>query len=150
MISHRSVYTPLRFPFTDVGALIVLLFSLCQSEFELHELFLSIQSNRDQCQALDAGFSNQGADFRAMEEELTRTGILVLRVFVGVSVARNQGIGQEELIAAGRHEGSFEADMAGFDGFYLAAGQDDARHIPIKEGVIIRSSATESENLHRG
>lgn len=29
VIPHRSLDTPLRFPFTDIGTLVILLFSLC-------------------------------------------------------------------------------------------------------------------------
>lgn len=56
--------------FPDVGTFVEILFPFAHGKFELHELFPSIQSNRYQCQALDADFSYQGADFGPPEEQL--------------------------------------------------------------------------------
>lgn len=83
-----------------------------------------------------------------MEEEFSWSSILVFRVSMSVGIEWNQGIGKKKLSTTDRYEGSFEADMAGFDGFYLAARQHNACHIPVEEGVVVGGAAIESKVAH--
>lgn len=55
--------------FLDGFALVKGFLSFANSKLQLHELSLSVQSNGYQCQAQNAGFPYQGADFPSFEEE---------------------------------------------------------------------------------
>jgi len=69
MVAERPSDASIGLFFSDISAFVEILFPFAYGKLELHELFPSIQSNRYQCQALDADFSYQGADFGPPEEQ---------------------------------------------------------------------------------
>jgi hypothetical protein len=70
MVTEGSSDASIGFFFSDIGAFVEILFPFAHGKLELHELLPSIQSNRHQCQALDADFSYQRADFGTPKEKL--------------------------------------------------------------------------------
>ncbi len=141
VILHLAADAAIALALADISALIVLLFSLADGKFKLHELPLNIQTNRDQSQAFSPGFSDETTDFRAPEEKGARPAVIMVDFHAGSGIAGDEGVRQDEFGAVNRDKGAFEAGMAGFHALHLAAGQDQARLIVVLEGVIKGSAA---------
>ncbi len=67
---------------------------------------------------------------------------------VGVEVAGDESIGQEEFLAADRDESAFETDMAGFDTLHLFAGQDQAGLVAVSESIVETGAFVGGESGH--
>ena len=67
---------------------------------------------------------------------------------VGVEVAGDESIGQEELLAADRDESAFETDMAGFDTLHLFAGQDQTGLVAVSESIVETGAFVGGESGH--
>ncbi len=67
---------------------------------------------------------------------------------VGMEIAGDEGIGQEEFFTADRDEGAFETNMAGFDALHLFAGQDQTGLIVVSEGIVETGAFVGGESGH--
>src|SRR4051794_5742432 len=77
---HRFPSLFVRSPAALGLALIPLLFSLCQRQFDLHPPVFEVQPGRDERQTLLLRFPNQLSDFLFMDQQLARPQSLVIAV----------------------------------------------------------------------
>lgn len=128
--------------------LIMFLFSFAQAEFQFYKLPFSIHTDRHQCQAFGARLADKTLDFRFFEEQFSWPGRIMIIYPSCMDVRRNMGISQIQFIAPDSDKAFLEADMAGFYGFHLVAGQNQTGLVFLQDFIVKISAFIKGQNRH--
>lgn len=146
---HCSRYFSGILAFLDGGAFVVFFFSFCQSKLDLHEVSLSINPKRDECQAVRSDLPYEALCFTPPYEEVTRARRLIASGVACVDIEGDEGIGQHQVAPADRHKAPLEAHMPGFDRFHFVPQERNARLDRFEEFIVKPCTFIDGDGGHR-